>query len=71
MLINRLLSLKNSFILLIHLSFGVVFAQNGVLDTTFGTNGLISFTNNEDPEIFNAILELDNNQFLAAGTTRL
>ena len=68
MLTNRLLSLKNSFILLIHLSFGVVFAQNGVLDTTFGTNGLVNHTNNEDPEAFNTILEVDNNQFLAAGT---
>ena len=69
--IKSMITLKKPIQLLllwIYLSFGVLNSQNGVLDPTFGTNGLVNYTNNEDPEVFNTILVVDNNKFLAAGT---
>ncbi|WP_431136051.1 T9SS type A sorting domain-containing protein [Psychroserpens mesophilus] len=65
---NKLQNFKIIFVLIFLLSFGTFHAQNGILDPTFGTNGIVNTTNNEDPEQFNTILEVNNNKFLAAGT---
>ena len=55
------------FLILIYLSFGTLYAQNGTLDLTFGTNGLVTTASNLDQEVFYSIIEVDNDKILAAG----
>lgn len=55
------------FLLLIYISFGTLYAQNGTLDLAFGNNGLVTTTTGEDQEVFYSIIEVDNNKVLAAG----
>jgi uncharacterized delta-60 repeat protein len=67
------LSINNQLYIIlgiISLSIGKLYSQNGTLDTTFGTNGLVTtpISNSDDNNFFKAVLETDDGKILAGGT---
>nr|WP_321227864.1 T9SS type A sorting domain-containing protein [uncultured Psychroserpens sp.] len=60
----------NIILILISISLGQLYGQNGTLDTSFGTNGMITtpISNSDDNNFFKALLETDDGKILAGGT---